>query len=385
MATLLPARTDYTNGETRDRRLSLRHTVVQSHLITVDLDFQEAALLLDLGQTGMSVQLVVDPPTKRTTTFRFELPDTGGGVTGVGRITWTEPFGRLGIQFEKLDEMSRLHLAEWLSSYRDSLIATGPIMALPNRPAPRSCDEVTALRRELATGHLTGDQALALIVERVRNVTCATGAALALENGGQIVCRASSGNAPAVGVIVDPESGLSGECLRTGGVVRCDDTETEPRVDALVCRRLELRSIVIVPVLVQRRPAGVLEAFSPQSHTFNSGDELVLRRAADLVAEIAVPHTEPAPSQTAMVPATVPATVESPVPEPQAAGPETAPGWTKILAMVMNPEVAPPPIANPEQPADQPQQALSYLSRFVRRARVASAALAASSSSANRK
>jgi putative methionine-R-sulfoxide reductase with GAF domain len=366
MATLPPTRTDYTNAGTIDRRLSLRHTVVQSHLITVDLDFQEGALLLDLGETGMSVQLVVDPPTKGTTTFRFELPDTGGGVTGVGRITRTEALGRLGIQFERLDEMSRLHLAEWLSSYLDPLITTGPIMALPNWPAPRSCDEVTALRRELATGHLTGDQALAFIVERVRNVTRATGTALALENGGQIVCRASSGNAPAVGVIVDPESGLSGECLRTGGVVRCDDTETEPRVDALVCRRVELRSIVIVPVLVQRRPAGVLEAFSPQSHAFNSGDELVLRRAADLVAEIAVPHTEPAPSQTAMVPATV----ESPVPEPQA-----APGdriWMdEILATVMNPEVAPPPIANTEQPADQPQQALSYLSRFVRRARVA--------------
>ena len=45
-----------------------------------------------------------------------------------------------------------------------------------------------------------------------------------------------------------PDAGLSGECVRTGEIVRCEDTETDRRADRLVCRRLDLRSIVIVPV-----------------------------------------------------------------------------------------------------------------------------------------
>jgi TonB family protein len=278
-----PARAAGTN----DRRLALRRAVVESHLITVDLDFQDGALLLDLSETGMSVQLVVDAPTENTTTFQFELPEKGGRVEGIGRITWTDGSGRLGIQFERIDQMSRLHLAEWLS--RD----------------PR--DEMTELRRDLATEKLEGDQALAFIVERVRSVTCATGAAIALEDGGEIVCRASSGSAPGVGARVDPNSGLSGECVRTGEIVRCDDTETDARADTLVCRRLDLRSMVIVPVRMQQCPAGVLVAFSSQPQAFESGDaELVLRRAADLVAEIAVRQSEPASppsSQTALAPA----------------------------------------------------------------------------------
>src|SRR5205823_7592255 len=77
-----------------------------------------------------------------------------------------------------------------------------------------------------------------------------------------------------------------------GEIVRCEDTETDPRADRLVCRKLELRSIVIVPIRVQGRPAGVLEAFSSRAHAFQSSDVLWLRRVTDLVAGIAVRQPE---------------------------------------------------------------------------------------------
>jgi GAF domain-containing protein len=287
-----PSETPKPSGDTGtpDRRVAARRNVVDSHLVTVDLAFQSGALLLDLSETGMGVQALSSALTGAATSLQFDLPETGGRVDAVGRIAWTDISGRLGIRFEEIAELSRVHLAQWLSLDRRPVVMPG-LDAAPTWPAPYTRDEIAALRRDLITEKLEGDAALAFVVERVRNVTRATGAAIALEDGGFVVCRASSGNAPGIGARLDPNAGLSGECIRTGEIVRCEDTENDPRADRLVCRKLELRSMVIVPVRVQGRPAGVLEAFSSLAHAFQSSDVLLLRRVTDLVAEIAVPHT----------------------------------------------------------------------------------------------
>lgn len=277
---------------TNDRRLAERRNVVDSYLVTVDLAFQSGALLLDLSETGMGVQALSSAPIGATTSLHFELPETGGRVEAVGRIAWNDSSGRLGIRFEELAELARAQLAQWLSSERKPSVAGGPNVAMPGWPPPRARDEIAALRRDLISAKLEGDAALALVVERVRNVTRATGAALAIEDGDSILCRASSGNAPPVGARMDPNSGLSGECVRTGEIVRCEDTETDPRADRIVCRKLELRSIVIVPIRIHGRPAGVLEAFSSRAHGFHSSDVLLLRRISDLAAGIAVRQPE---------------------------------------------------------------------------------------------
>jgi TonB family protein len=277
---------------TNDRRLAERRNVVDSHLVTVDLAFQSGALLLDLSETGMGVQALSSAPIGATTSLHFELPETGGRVEAVGRITWNDSSGRLGIHFEELAEVARAQLAQWLSSERGPSVAGGPNVAMPRWPPPRARDEIAALRRDLISAKLEGDAALAVVVERVRNVTRATGAALAIEDGNSILCRASSGNAPPVGTRMDPNSGLSGECVRTGEIVRCEDTETDPRADRIVCRKLELRSIVIVPIRIHGRSAGVLEAFSSRAHAFQSSDVLLLRRISDLAAGIAVRQPE---------------------------------------------------------------------------------------------
>ena len=147
--------------------------------------------------------------------------------------------------------------------------------------------EVAALRRELVSKQLEADRALALIVERMRNLTGATGAAIALAAGAEIVCRASSGNAPSVGAGINPDSGLSGECLRTGQLVRCEDTDTDSRADGAICRTMQIRSILIVPLPSHDRPQGVLEVFSSEPRAFEPADELALGQIAELVAEIA--------------------------------------------------------------------------------------------------
>jgi TonB family protein len=309
-----PLKTAWDPG-TNDRREALRRNVVDSHLVTVDLAFQSGALLLDLSETGMGVQALSSAPIGNTTSLRFDLPETGGRVDAIGRIAWTDSSGRLGIRFEEIAEPSRVHLAQWLArERRPPVIANG---SMPSWPPAHMRDEIAALRRDLVTQKLEGDEALAFIVERTRSVTRATGAAVALEESGAIECRASSGNAPGIGAHLDPNSGLSGECVRSGEIVRCEDTETDPRADRLVCRKLELRSIVIVPIRIHGRPSGVLEAFSSRAHAFQNSDVLLLRRVADLVAGIAACQPELAHPTPAGPHAIMATTVLEPPLEPE--------------------------------------------------------------------
>jgi TonB family protein len=149
-------------------------------------------------------------------------------------------------------------------------------------------------------GALSADLALDLvlneIVEHARLATGATAAAIALVRGDEIVCRATTGaNAPDLGVKLDVHSGLSGACVQSKKWQRCDDTETDSRVDAEICRDLGVRSILVFPVVREDKLLGVFEIFSPRPNAFSDREIQTLQalsrsivnnvdRAADVVA-----------------------------------------------------------------------------------------------------
>jgi hypothetical protein len=119
---------------------------------------------------------------------------------------------------------------------------------------------------------------------RARVLTGATGVAIALAHKQSMICRASVGpNAPALGCRLDVTTGFSGECVRSGKALRCDDSEHDPRVDLTSCRRLGIRSILAVPILLEREVVGILETFSPQPYAFNNGHVAIVRALADSV------------------------------------------------------------------------------------------------------
>jgi TonB family protein len=122
-------------------------------------------------------------------------------------------------------------------------------------------------------GGLSADLALDIVlnevVEDARLATGATAAAIALARGDEIVCRATTGaNAPDLGVRLEAHSGLSGACVQSKKWQRCDDTETDSRVDAEVCRGLGVRSILVFPVIRGEDLLGVVEIFSPRPNAF---------------------------------------------------------------------------------------------------------------------
>jgi len=124
---------------------------------------------------------------------------------------------------------------------------------------------------------LATDLLLHEIAERVRLSTQADGVAIALTRSGELVCRAAAGRAPELGIRLNPYSGLSGLCLRGKTIQRCDDTETDPRVDVAACRNLKVRSILVAPIVSKGHAVGLLEAFSSQPSHFKEHDSEKLR------------------------------------------------------------------------------------------------------------
>src|SRR5271154_6587228 len=130
------------------------------------------------------------------------------------------------------------------------------------------------------------DSALQLLVERAQYITGATGTALALPQGEEMVCRASAGgSAPAVGVRLQVRSGLTGESIARRQLLRCDNAESDPRVNLEACRALGIASIVVLPLLRRNGEVrGLFELFSDHPYAFEERDLIALERMADLTS-----------------------------------------------------------------------------------------------------
>jgi N-acetylmuramoyl-L-alanine amidase len=137
------------------------------------------------------------------------------------------------------------------------------------------------------------DEVLQLVAERARAITGADGIAIALAEGEEIVCRGAAGIiAPDAGVRLDPWSGFSGACFRTGTIIRCDNVEEDPRVNLQASLRLGARSMVAVPLCGREHVVGLLEAFSVDAYAFNDSDVRSLELLAELILGALKPEEE---------------------------------------------------------------------------------------------
>ena len=141
--------------------------------------------------------------------------------------------------------------------------------------------------------HFVLDEVLQLVAERALVITGADGVAIALAQQEAIVCRAVAGKVtPDAGIRLDPNSGFSGACLSSGQVVRCDDSESDRRVNAATCRSLGARSMVAVPLSARQTIIGLVEAFSSEPYGFNDSDVRSLTLLAELILAALRPEEE---------------------------------------------------------------------------------------------
>src|SRR5438093_10784877 len=164
-----------------------------------------------------------------------------------------------------------------LAPSRHHIRARGTSRALPGAPACGPNSEIHPAEIDL-------EPAISMIAERAQALTGATGAAIALRKGDEIVCRARTGRtAPDLGVRLEINSGLSAECVRTGEVLLCEDAETNPCVDLASCRRLGVRSILGAPLRHFRRTLGVFEVLSSVPYAFDHGDVTTMQFLASMI------------------------------------------------------------------------------------------------------
>jgi TonB family protein len=154
------------------------------------------------------------------------------------------------------------------------------------------------------------------ILEEACLATAATGGVIALDRGGEMVCRATSGDkAPALGVCLNIDSGLSGTCVQRREMQRCDDALDDPRVNAHACRDLDIRSILVLPVIVGGKLRGIFEIFSSTPYVFSEANVRGLQALCGKISDTV--HEAAGGATLAPVPDLFSAELEAPSVQPE--------------------------------------------------------------------
>jgi putative methionine-R-sulfoxide reductase with GAF domain len=260
--------------------------------------------VLDISEIGAAVQCSAPMEVDRQVELCLDLAEVSGQVSTTARVVWSDESGRVGLGFIPLKSSALERMRQWLflnamaaaANAQASARTTDSASPVPNRKIkassahrPNYTDTLTAVsavQREADSLGSDLEAVLSLVAVRSQSLLRASGAAIALaaKDPGAMICRASAGpSSPPIGVTFQVGSGFSGECVLTGKILRCDDAETDPRVDAQTCRALGIRSRLATPVRSGERVIGLIEVFSAQPTAFSEKDEVVLQRFAETV------------------------------------------------------------------------------------------------------
>jgi putative methionine-R-sulfoxide reductase with GAF domain len=283
-----------------NRRRRVRHKIQTPAYATFNtissgglLDLHE---ILNISEEGVAIQCDMQLEIGRRINLCLDLAECPDHIYTTGNVIWSAANGSAGLRFAELPPFSLFRLREWLflnamsaaaSANEAGILAPARPELVPPRPSySDTLAAVTAVQREAETLGTDLTSVLKLIATRAHTLIHATGVAIALmERDPQFVaCRASAGtDAPPVGAKLQVGSGFSGECLQNGRLLRCDDAETDPRIDAESCSALGIRSVLAVPLRNVGKTIGMLEAFSSEANAFSENEERVAQRLSDTV------------------------------------------------------------------------------------------------------
>jgi putative methionine-R-sulfoxide reductase with GAF domain len=286
-----------------DRRRRVRHKLHLPAYVGLNPALHSSPDLceiIDLSEEGMAIQTASPLEVGHEENLFLDLPETNASIQATGTVVWSDSFsGRAGIHFLDLPAEWLLALKKWL--FADALAgcadyaAEAQVVEQPDQWNEIENDHtavltaLTAVGKEVESLGSDLDAALQLIARRAQTFTRSTASAIGLTDGADMICRATAGpNAPAVGVRLRVGSGFSGECVRSGMLLRCDDSETDARVDRESCRALGIRSMIAAPIRLQGVVIGLVEVFSPHAEIFQPDHELALQHLTEVVSAAVV-------------------------------------------------------------------------------------------------
>ncbi len=277
--------------------------------------------ILDISEVGVAVQCPSPMEIDQQVDLCLDLAEARGQISAAARVVWSDSAGRVGFGLLPLPGSALHQLREWLFLNAMAGAANAASDPTPRSSAPRptlirpnytdTLNAVSAVQREAESLGSDVEAVLSLVASRSQSLLRASGAAIALagkdvETITTMTCRASSGpGAPPVGAALQVGSGFSGECVRTGTILRCDDSEIDERVDRQSCRALGIRSMLAAPLRSDEKAIGLLEIFSAEPNSFDDHDGAILQRFAEtIVAAVnrAVKPPDPAPPSPTRIP-----------------------------------------------------------------------------------
>jgi hypothetical protein len=281
-----------------NRRRRVRHKIQTPAYASFTAESQSVMLdlheIVNISEDGVAIQCHSPLQVNQSIGLCLDLAGCEQIFTG-SQVVWINSSGRAGLRFLTFPSDSLSRLREWLFVNAMAGVANSEGNfsngLVDHPPTPNFTDTlaaISALQRQVEGMGTDFPGALQRIAERTQALLRASGAAIALADADPefMICRASSGpDAPPVSARLQVGSGFSGECVRKGILLRCNDTELDPRVDRESCRSLGIRSILATPVRAGEKSIGLIEALSAQPFAFSESDERALQKLAEIVLE----------------------------------------------------------------------------------------------------
>jgi hypothetical protein len=125
---------------------------------------------------------------------------------------------------------------------------------------------------------------LQLLADRMQYLTGASAATIALGDGQEPLCRASAG--PMAGEAGSPlraESSLVKQSISEQQIVCCNHAEGGVLADGTSYGSLGIKAMMVMPLLRESEPVGMLELLADRSEAFDDRDGATLERLSEIV------------------------------------------------------------------------------------------------------
>ncbi len=139
---------------------------------------------------------------------------------------------------------------------------------------------VIQMQQAVTAAGLDSATVMRVIAERSMELTGASGAVIEVIEGEDLVPQVHLGTGP---LRLKLDNSLSGVCVRTGELQRCDDVATDPRVGHHGYQEVGIKSLLVMPLKDEQRTIGVLKVVSPKASAFSERDEKALRLLGGLM------------------------------------------------------------------------------------------------------
>lgn len=145
--------------------------------------------------------------------------------------------------------------------------------------------EIIKVQTEVAQQGMDIGSIMDIVVQRTQIITNADGASVELIEKSELVYSAAFGMAERfLGLRLDIENSLSGECIKMRVPLISNDIESDERVNKNACRQIGIKSMIVIPLIYNSEAVGVLKVLSAKADHFNDEDIKILELMSGLIA-----------------------------------------------------------------------------------------------------